>query len=209
LGRSEGETLWAGYYRQTGDGDQALAHAQSALVHASEPRQPLALLAAHRLLGELLTERGEYDSATDHLDASLALTDACRAPYERALTLLALAALHVATGERDEGARLLDEVRAICEPLEAQPALARTDALEARLAAEPTAIPANPAGLSTREVEVLRLVAQGLTNPQVAEHLFLSPRTVEQHLRSIYNKVGVSTRNAASTFAVQHGLAGQ
>ena len=58
--------------------------------------------------------------------------------------------------------------------------------------------PVYPAGLSAREVEVLRLVASGLTNPQVAAQLFLSRRTVDQHLRSIYSKLGVSSRAAAA-----------
>jgi DNA-binding CsgD family transcriptional regulator len=56
---------------------------------------------------------------------------------------------------------------------------------------------------------VLRLVAQGLTNPQVAARLFLSPRIVEQHLRAIYNKLGVPTRAAATALAVSHGPTGQ
>ena len=54
---------------------------------------------------------------------------------------------------------------------------------------------------------MLRLVAEGLTDAQVAERLFLSRRTVNQHLRSIYNKLGVSTRAAATRFAVERGLA--
>ncbi len=62
-------------------------------------------------------------------------------------------------------------------------------------------------GLSMREVEVLRLVAAGLTDAQVAERLFLSPRTVGQHLRSVYNKLGVDNRAAATRFAVERGLA--
>jgi DNA-binding NarL/FixJ family response regulator len=101
----------------------------------------------------------------------------------------------------------LDAVCGICEPLGAQPALARAAALAAQLDAAQETIPAYPGGLSAREVQVLRFVAQGMTNAQVADRLYLSPRTVEQHLRSIYNKLGVSTRTAASTFAVQHGLA--
>jgi DNA-binding NarL/FixJ family response regulator len=60
--------------------------------------------------------------------------------------------------------------------------------------------------LSKREVEVLRLVAQGLTAPEVAERLYLSVRTVENHLRSIYGKLNVSTRAAATRFAIEHGL---
>jgi len=98
-------------------------------------------------------------------------------------------------------------VRAIAEPLGAKLTLAHVAALAERLAARPITPPAYPAGLSAREVEVLQLVAQGLTNPQVAERLSLSPRTVEQHLRSIYNKLGVNTRAAATHFAVTQGLA--
>ncbi len=63
-----------------------------------------------------------------------------------------------------------------------------------------------PAGLTAREVEVLRLVAQGLTDAQVAERLVVSPRTVTTHLTSIYNKLGVNSRVAATRFAVEHHL---
>ena len=54
------------------------------------------------------------------------------------------------------------------------------------------------AGLSLREIEVLRLVAAGLTDGEIAERLVLSPRTVHAHLRSIYQKLGVSSRTAAT-----------
>src|SRR5918997_163620 len=64
-----------------------------------------------------------------------------------------------------------------------------------------------PAGLSEREVEVLRLVAQGLTNAEVAAQLYLSPRTVDAHLRRIYDKLGTSSRSAAVRFALEHDLA--
>jgi ATP/maltotriose-dependent transcriptional regulator MalT len=67
--------------------------------------------------------------------------------------------------------------------------------------------PQHPAGLTEREVEVLHLVAQGLTNPQIAEQLIISPRTVHAHLRAIYGKLEVSTRSAATRFAIEHGLA--
>jgi DNA-binding NarL/FixJ family response regulator len=63
-----------------------------------------------------------------------------------------------------------------------------------------------PAGLSVREVEVLRLVAEGLTNPQIGARLFLSPRTVEHHLHAIFNKTGVSSRAAAARWAAEHPL---
>jgi DNA-binding CsgD family transcriptional regulator len=64
----------------------------------------------------------------------------------------------------------------------------------------------HPADLTSREAEVLELVAEGLTNIQVAQRLFLSPRTVDTHLTSIYRKLGVSSRSAATRFALDHGL---
>jgi DNA-binding CsgD family transcriptional regulator len=67
-------------------------------------------------------------------------------------------------------------------------------------------LPAYPAGLSTREVEVLRLVAQGMTNAQVAQELYISPRTVNAHMGSVYHKIGSSTRAQAARFASEHGL---
>ena len=64
-----------------------------------------------------------------------------------------------------------------------------------------------PAGLTNREVEVLGLVATGMTNAQVAERLYLSPRTVQRHLNSVYHKIGVGSRTAATRFALEHHLA--
>jgi HD-GYP domain-containing protein (c-di-GMP phosphodiesterase class II)/DNA-binding CsgD family transcriptional regulator len=65
-----------------------------------------------------------------------------------------------------------------------------------------------PAGLTDREVEVLRLVAAGSSNREVAQALVISPRTAEHHVQHIYGKIGVSTRAAAAMFAMQHGLVG-
>jgi DNA-binding NarL/FixJ family response regulator len=61
-------------------------------------------------------------------------------------------------------------------------------------------------GLTGREVEVLGLVAQGLTDAAIAGRLFVSPRTVHAHLRSIYRKLDVRTRSAATRYAVEQGL---
>jgi predicted ATPase/DNA-binding CsgD family transcriptional regulator len=70
----------------------------------------------------------------------------------------------------------------------------------------PSAPPLYPAGLTPREVEVLRLVAQGLTNFKVATQLVISPRTVNTHLGSIYRKLNTSSRAVATRFALEHGL---
>ncbi len=66
--------------------------------------------------------------------------------------------------------------------------------------------PASPNELTEREVEVLRLVARGLSDAQVAEILVISPRTVNSHLRSIYSKLDITSRNAATYFALEHHL---
>ena len=63
-----------------------------------------------------------------------------------------------------------------------------------------------PAGLTAREVEVLRLLAQGLTYAQIAEQLVISRRTVNGHVTSIYNKLGVASRAAATRYAIDHHL---
>ena len=132
LGQSEGQRLWATYLRTAGDAAEARQHAALALDLATKPRQPLAMLAAHRLLGELDTVTGAYAEAQAHLDQALALAEACAAPYERALTLLALTELRHATGSRDAAQAALDEARPVLERLEARPALARAAALAIR-----------------------------------------------------------------------------
>jgi HD-GYP domain-containing protein (c-di-GMP phosphodiesterase class II) len=63
-----------------------------------------------------------------------------------------------------------------------------------------------PSGLTSREIEVLRLVARGLSNPEIASRLVITRKTASSHVEHIYAKIGVSSRAAASLFAVQHGL---
>jgi len=77
---------------------------------------------------------------------------------------------------------------------------------EQSLSPAPADPPSYPDGLTAREVEVLRIVAQGLTNEQVAKRLVISPRTVDTHLTSIYSKIGVSSRTAATRYAIEHHL---
>jgi len=66
--------------------------------------------------------------------------------------------------------------------------------------------PQNPGGLSRREVEVLHLAAKGLTTRQIADRLFISPKTADHHIQHVYTKIGVSTRAAAALWATQHAV---
>jgi DNA-binding NarL/FixJ family response regulator len=94
-----------------------------------------------------------------------------------------------------------DAAREVFEALGALPDLDRVDALQPRSA--PTA-----GGLTARELEVLRLVAAGRTNRAVATELVISEKTVARHLSNIFDKLGVSSRSAATAWAYQHGLIG-
>jgi len=79
-------------------------------------------------------------------------------------------------------------------------------ALKQESASEPAAPEPFPAGLNAREVEVLRLVAKGMTNAEAAGKLFISSRTVNWHLGLIYRKLGLGSRTEATRFAVEHDL---
>jgi predicted ATPase/DNA-binding CsgD family transcriptional regulator len=81
-----------------------------------------------------------------------------------------------------------------------------TNSRRTQPAIPPEARHAYPAGLTAREVDVLRLVAQGLTDAEVADRLVVSKRTVNSHLTSIYSKLQVNSRSGATRFAVEHGI---
>jgi DNA-binding NarL/FixJ family response regulator len=75
-----------------------------------------------------------------------------------------------------------------------------------RVRASRAAIIERPGGLSRREVEVLRLVADGLTTRAIAERLFISAKTTDRHIQNIYTKIGTSSRATATRWAVRHGV---
>ena len=207
LGQAEGQLAWAAYLLAAGDTAHATQCAQRAFTLASEPRQPLALLSAYRQLGQLATHAGRLGDARQQLEDALRLSDACAAPFERALTLLAFVELHLRAGAPDAANRTLDEAVAICTSLGAQPTLTRAAELATRIAAQATAASRTaPAGLSPREIEVLRLLAAGRSNREIADTLFLSTRTVERHITNLYTKIDAHGRSEAIAFAHEHGL---
>jgi DNA-binding CsgD family transcriptional regulator len=206
LGRAEGQLGWAALQRATGNLPAAEAHARRALEHARQPRQPLAQLVAHRILGELATEQRREQESETHLATALALAEACAAPYERALVLLARAELLARGGAMAEAGTTLDEALAVLARLEARPALARATRLATLLVDDAAGVAASPAGLTPREVEILRLLAAGQSNREIAAALFLSERTVERHIANIYRKIDARNKADATAFALRHRL---
>ncbi|MEZ4531770.1 MAG: helix-turn-helix transcriptional regulator [Thermomicrobiales bacterium] len=199
LGRADGQLmghLASGSWR-CGHGSR-LRRADS--VVASSPDQPLVLLAAHRIMGELEATSGNPDSAESHLEVSLELATVCDAPFERALTLLALAKFRMEMKQAMPVEPLLDEARAICEGLGAVLVLARIAELTNRLTASKPGS-THPAGLTAREQQVLLLVAAQKTDKEIAEALFISPHTASTHVKHVLAKLGVSSRREAAGYA--------
>lgn len=99
-----------------------------------------------------------------------------------------------------------DEESAVTEFAAARRTFAELGAAPAEQEAATLITPAYPSGLTAREVEVLRLVATGKSNPEIAAQLFLSEKTVARHLSNIFTKIDVTSRTAAAAFAYEHRI---
>lgn len=203
--RADHQVLLAARAEATGNLGNAVEHAREAIRLAEQPRQPVALLHGHRLLARLAISRSRYSEAETHVREALVLARACDVPIELALTQVVEAQVAVASGSAVDARAQLHAAREICEPLRAYPTLHHITDIENRLA-EQTGTTRTRGGLSERELDVLRLVAQGMSDAEVAERLFISRRTVSGHLQSIYNKLGLGSRTAAVAFAFENDL---
>lgn len=177
-------------------GDLDAARAATAELESIAATYATAGLAtqASRAAGALALAEGRPADAVDPLRDALAHCRRAQMPYDAALTHLLLAEAHERSGDREAAAR----ERAIAES-----ELARLGAAPPRASARRA--PARADGLTAREAEVLGLVADGLTNQEIAERLVLSIRTVERHLATVYRKLGLQGRNARAG-AVRYAL---
>jgi LuxR family maltose regulon positive regulatory protein len=181
----------------------ALAELQGiAAVVATAPLRAAASLAA----GHVALGVGDPDGARRHLEDAVDLFLASGAPYELARARIALARalgllgrIRPALDETQRAVDLLTELHAELE-------ISRAKALMQELADRSEKPPERSAGLTSREIEVLRLVADGLNNQVIAERLFLSEHTVHRHVANILNKLSVSSRAAAVAQAARRGL---
>ena len=150
-----------------------------------------------------------YAAATVHLasneteDALSNARESCRlwsdvgSPYEAARARVVFARALRDVGDEDSATGELAVARSTFVRLAAAPGIQEIDKLLGR---------ARPDGLTEREVEVLRLVAEGRSNPDIARALVLSQKTVERHLSNIFTKLDVPSRTAAAAYAHEHGL---
>jgi ATP/maltotriose-dependent transcriptional regulator MalT len=140
---------------------------------------------------------GETEEALGHGRESGRLWGDIGSPYEasRARVLVARALREL--GDEDSAAAELEVARHGFAAVGAAPGVQQVDKLLGR---------ARPGGLTEREIEVLRLVAAGRSNPDIAHALVLSPKTVERHLSNIFTKLDVPSRTAAAAYAHEHGL---
>jgi predicted ATPase/DNA-binding CsgD family transcriptional regulator len=176
-------------------------------------------LGAHKQLTLTLLEglacgagaQGEAERAARLFGATEALREATGFPLEPALRTLEEPYLVGARSLLEEGAwtEAWEEGRAMSVETAIEYALSeeRFSTTSSALEQPPSPAREHPAGLTSRVVEVLGLVATGLTSAQVATQLFLSTRTVDTHLTSIYHKLGVTSRAGATRFALEHNLA--
>lgn len=216
-----------------GKRDAALAAIRRASSETGEPLKRAALLPAHveialaageveearSACNELQGLAGRYESAMltamvaythgvvalaegDPNAALVALREAQRiwveldAPYEVGRTRVLLGQVCSALGDSESAALELDSAREIFRKLGAAPDLARLDGASSRAVH----------GLSRRELEVLRLIASGRSNRQIAAELVISEHTVARHVQNIYAKLGLSSRAAATAFAFERDL---
>ncbi len=162
-----------------------------------------------RYIGMLATALGRFEDAERHFDDSDAMNTRLGARPLLAHTKVDRARLHLARHGRGDVARareLLQEAAAAFDELEIPYHAGKARELLESLPQGASARPTYPEGLSGREVEVLRLIAGGQTNAEIADALVISPHTVGRHVSNIFDKLGIAHRADAAAWAVRNGL---
>jgi DNA-binding CsgD family transcriptional regulator len=108
--------------------------------------------------------------------------------------------------DREKGMQLLDQALAIFQRVQAKKMAEKVLSLQEQAESQPAKAPTYPDGLTEREVEVLRLIALGKSNREIAEELFISLNTVGHHVSNILSKTGAANRAGVATYAARHGL---
>ena len=165
------------------------------------------VIAADRMLGLLLQTSGQAEAAQRRFEDSLVLCreagfvpEYCWCAYDLADSLLGTDQ----AGKRDKAITMLDEALIITRRLGMLPLIELILNLQASIASSPT----NYDRLTRRELDVLRLLAIGESNREIARELVLSVRTVERHVTNIYAKIDARGRADATAYALRQGISG-
>jgi DNA-binding CsgD family transcriptional regulator/tetratricopeptide (TPR) repeat protein len=191
-------------------GDVALASEQyTALGSLQGTYMNFFSIFADHLLGLTARTTGDPDRAVDHFEDTL---EFCRAAgykpevavscFDYAETLL----VRNGRGDHAKAMELLGESLVISTELGMRPLVEQAAALQTRAESTPVRTPAYPDGPTGREVEVLRLISEGKTDREIGEELFISVKTVGNHVSNILNKTDTANRTEAATYAAGHGL---
>jgi DNA-binding NarL/FixJ family response regulator len=174
--------------------------ASDELAHISTAMPgPLTAAIADRAEGTVLLAEGKLDDALRVLRRASAGWQRLDAPYESARVRVLLGQALRSLGDRETAGLEFGGARHVFESLGAAPDVARVDALAGIERSRPD-------GLSAREVDVLRSLADGKTNRAIASELGISTRTVDRHVSNIFAKLDVSSRSAATAYAYEHDI---
>jgi DNA-binding CsgD family transcriptional regulator len=161
--------------------------------------------------GALAAAEGRLQDAEKHFARTIEIFRRVTLPWDEAEALRLWGHCLLQAHRREEARSALTESLGLYQKLGAGPAwtdpiTAERDTLVRRGSLSGPATPVYPDGLSEREADVLRLIAGGMSNREIAEQLFVSARTVERHITNIYGKIEVHSRTQATAYAYAHDL---
>jgi DNA-binding CsgD family transcriptional regulator len=196
-----------------GANDDARGCAAALAALATKTVNPEALAALGHAIGETALLDGKPDEAAAHFQQALDVLRELELPFEAAQTQSRAGLAFAAAGDRKTGVELLVDAYRTARRLGARPLALRVsreleglgEPVERRLGRKAAEALGGP-HLSRRELEVMRLVASGRTNKEIAGAFFLSTRTIDMHVRNIFAKLGCRSRADATRKAVELGL---
>lgn len=183
-----------------GDVDSARAATEELSDLGAGFDAPYLRAVAESARGALLLAEGDARAACATLRGAWTIWHDLDAPYEAARVRVLMSEACRRLADHDTANMELDAARRVFEDLGAAPALAQIAERSGRTRSTRAGV------LTPREVEVLRLVATGVTNREVADRLVISERTVDRHVSNIFTKLDVASRAAATAYAYRHGL---
>jgi len=165
--------------------------------------------------GAIAAHSEDWAAAAEHFLAGIAAAQVGGHPHDTIEPMIGLGRVYFRTGRRDDALRELRSAQALAADTGNAHRLAEAEAALAEVTGEPAAEASSaapvsaprPGNLTARQADVLRLLAAGRSNKQIAAELYLSPATVERHLATIYRNLGLAGRVEAARFAIEHGLA--